>query len=260
MSREAGRSRESVRRGSCACARVTLLLVACALATPRATAAQNDGTTIRWWHPLAVSAAGAFLVATDRATRDFVQDHRSPALDEVADIASHFHESNVVLVAGVGGMSLGLLTRRFRVAETGLQVMTSYGLASGMMIATKWAVGRSRPLTTPHDNTDMHWFGGGEESSFPSGAAAVSFSLATTLADAVDHPVASVLFYGGATLNAWSRVNSDRHWLSDVAVGAVYGITAAKLVNGRWRVFGLRPPTMGIAPDGRLIVGYELLR
>jgi membrane-associated phospholipid phosphatase len=42
----------------------------------------------------------------------------------------------------------------------------------------------------------------------------------------------------------WSRVNDNRHWLSDVAAGAVLGIASAKVVNGRWRIFNLRPPNV----------------
>ena len=126
-----------------------------------------------------------------------------------------------------------------------------------MMIGTKWAFGRSRPSGTPDDPTDFDWFDGGENSAFPSGSAAVVFSLATTVADAVDRRPVSVLLYTGATLNAWARLNSDRHWLSDVALGALYGVTAAKLVNGEWTVFGLELPAMWT--DGRSAgLGYTL--
>ena len=61
-----------------------------------------------------------------------------------------------------------------------------------------------------------------------------------------------------ATLNAWARLYEDRHWFSDVALGALYGITAAKIVNGRWRVFGWKPPTVGIATDGGVRLGYNI--
>ncbi|MDH3208691.1 MAG: phosphatase PAP2 family protein, partial [Gemmatimonadota bacterium] len=84
---------------------------------------------------------------------------------------------------------------------------------------------------------------------YPSGSAAVVFSLATTVADAVDRLPVTVVLYSGATLNAWARLNSDRHWLSDVALGALYGVTAAKLVNGEWTVFGIELPSLWT--DGR---------
>jgi hypothetical protein len=75
------------------------------------------------------------------------------------------------------------------------------------------------------------------------------FSLATTLADAIDRLPVSIALYSGATLNAWARLNANRHWLSDVALGALFGITTAKLVNGEWTVFGLELPS--VWTDGR---------
>jgi len=213
---------------------------------------------IAWWEPIVVAAGIAATFLLDQPIHDYVQDHQSATLDDVAKVAGYFHEPEVTLVAATGAMGLGLLARQMTVAQTGLQILASYGLASGMMLTTKWVFGRSRPSDTPDDNTNFDWFNGSDESAFPSGAAAVTFSLATTVADAVDHPVATVVLYAGATLNAWSRVYKDRHWFSDVALGAVYGIASAKLVNGHWRIFGFRPPTVGIDAAGRMTIATGL--
>jgi len=214
----------------------------------------RDYHAIAWWEPLMVSAGIAAICLLDQPIHDYAQDNQSSTLDDVAKVAGYFHEPEVTLVAATGAMGLGLIARQMTIAQTGVQILVSYGLASGMMITTKWAFGRSRPSETPDDNTDFDWFDGSDESAFPSGASTVTFSLATTLADAVDHPVATVLLYAGATLNASSRIYKDRHWFSDVALGAVYGITSAKLVNGHWRIFGFRPPTIGIDGDGRMTI------
>jgi membrane-associated phospholipid phosphatase len=236
-----------------------LLALLVVLLVPRPAAAQDRGyTRLMWWHPLVASAGIALTFLLDQPVHDFWQDHQDSTLNDVADVAKRFHEPEVTIVAGTGAMGLGLLFRQWTVAQTGLQILTSYGLASGMMIATKWAFGRSRPSATPDDNTAFDWFKGGGNSSFPSGAAAVTFSLATTLADAVDHPAVTVVLYTGATLNSWARVYANRHWFSDVATGALVGITAAKLVDGHWRIFGFRPPTVGIDGRGRTMVGYQV--
>jgi membrane-associated phospholipid phosphatase len=227
-------------------------------APPRLAAQERDYTSLRWWHPLAAAGGVAALFLVDEPIRDFVQDHRSGILDDVGSVAAKFHEPEVFLVGSVGAMSLGLVARQPKLAQTGVQILSAYGLASGMMIGAKWAAGRSRPSDTPDNNLAMDWFGGGQRASFPSGASTVVFSLAATVSDAVGDTRVTVLLYSAATLNAWSRVNSDRHWVSDVALGALFGVTAAKLVNGRWRVFGFRPPTVGIAPGGRLVVGYSV--
>jgi membrane-associated phospholipid phosphatase len=59
-----------------------------------------------------------------------------------------------------------------------------------------------------------------------------------------------VLLYTAATGTAFSRINDNRHWLSDTAMGAVLGIFTAKVVSGRWHIFGLRPPRFLVTPAG----------
>jgi membrane-associated phospholipid phosphatase len=74
--------------------------------------------------------------------------------------------------------------------------------------------------------------------------------LATSLSDDIHRPWASVGLYGLATAVAWSRINDNRHWLTDVTAGALVGITSAKLASGRWRIFHLRPPSILVGPAG----------
>jgi hypothetical protein len=236
---------------------VVVGVLLCGAAAP-SVAQDRRYVSLEWWHPLVASAGIAATFLLDQPIHDYMVDHQSTAATDVADVAKTFHEAEGTLAISGALMAGGLILRDMKIAQTGMQVLVSYGLTSGMMIATKWAFGRSRPSQTPDDNTGFDWFDGTENSAFPSGAAVVTFSLATTLADAIGHPAATVVLYTGATLNAWARVYADRHWFSDVALGALYGITAAKLVNGRWRVFGLRPPTAGIDEYGRARLGFDL--
>jgi membrane-associated phospholipid phosphatase len=228
------------------------------VAAPIRLAAQDRGyLSLKWWHPLVASAGIAATYLLDQPVHDYWVDHQSATGTDIADVAKTFHEAEGTLAISGALMAGGLILREMKVAQTGMQVLVSYGLVSGMMIATKWAFGRSRPNTTPDDNTRFDWFNGGENSSFPSGAGVVTFSLATVLADAIGHPAATVVLYAGATLNGWARIYADRHWFSDITLAALFGITSAKLVNGRWRVFGLRPPTAGVDEYGRATLGFR---
>lgn len=240
--------------------RLTLIdLLLAATIVPSTASAQSARTfsTIQWWHPLAATVSVAALFLIDDAVQQTVQEVRSDATDDLGDFGARFKEPEVFYVAAGGALALGLATQNARVTRTGFHILAAYGLSSVMLIGTKWVFGRSRPSSTPGDVTDFDWFGGGENTSFPSGSAVVVFSLATTVADAVDRTPVSILLYSGAVLNSWARLNADRHWLSDVALGALYGITAAKLVNGRWRVFGLTPPEIWIGREGASL-GYQL--
>lgn len=227
---------------------------------PRAAPAQQEEQyfALQWWHPLAAGAGIALLFTVDKPIHEFWQNHQSETLDDIANVAKKFKEPVVFAVSSVGAMSLGLMIGEPVVAQTGLQILGAYGVASGMMIATKWAFGRSRPSDTPDDHLNFDWFNGDENTAFPSGSSAVVFSLAATVSDAVGNTWVSVGLYSGAVVNAWSRVYGERHWFSDVALGALYGVTAAKVINGRWRIFGWRPPTVIVGSDGQANLLYSV--
>ena len=42
----------------------------------------------------------------------------------------------------------------------------------------------------------------------------------------------------------------NHHWLSDVVGAAVLGTTVAKVVDGKWRIFGLTSPRFLTGPRG----------
>ena len=69
-------------------------------------------------------------------------------------------------------------------------------------------------------------------SSFVSGHAAYSFSVAAVFASAYDgNPFVAPLAYGLAGLSAWSRINDDKHWFTDILVGGAMGVVLGKLVH-----------------------------
>jgi membrane-associated phospholipid phosphatase len=60
-----------------------------------------------------------------------------------------------------------------------------------------------------------------------------------------------VALYTFASGTAWSRLNDNRHWPSDVVAGAMLGFTVSKMMSNRWEVLGIRPPAFLTEPaDG----------
>ncbi|PQV64760.1 PAP2 superfamily protein [Abditibacterium utsteinense] len=76
-------------------------------------------------------------------------------------------------------------------------------------------------------------------SSFPSGHASAAFTVATMQAHY--HPKQALLWYGGATIIAASRVQLERHYWHDVIAGAALGYFSAQFELKSPRGLILRP-------------------
>ena len=251
----------------CRCARVStmVLVTGCGLVLPASLAAQtlepiapaDAGRTpgaVQWWHGALFVGGVSTLMLLDNAVRTGSQSVRGADGDRLAATVRRFGQPEVYATATLGLLAAGLVTGDPKVTGTGKHLGASLALAAGLMGGTKLLMGRARPDDPIHDGDDFGLFSG--RGSLPSGHTAMAFALATSLADDIDRPWATVGLYTAAGAVGWSRINDNRHWLSDVAAGAVVGIVSAKFASGRWTVFGLRAPSVITGPQG-LGVGWQ---
>jgi len=106
-------------------------------------------------------------------------------------------------------------------------------IAEALTYLTKWSFGRERPYFSGTDDSDEFKFGRGLKgerySSFPSGHASGAFAAAAAGVTEISSrwPKATIfaapVLYGGAVMVAWARLQSNKHWLSDVFMGAGMG-------------------------------------
>jgi membrane-associated phospholipid phosphatase len=175
----------------------------------------------------------------------WVQDQRSANSDRIARIFHNGGEPAVVFGVPAGIFVAGVVSGKPELRRSGGRVFASVvtaGITTGML---KEITGRFRPV----DTTDQYVFRPfTNHDAFPSGHATMAFALATSLSAEIHRPWATALLYAGATGTAWSRLNDHRHWLSDVLAGATVGVTAANVIEGRWRIFGLGAPRFLVDP------------
>ena len=182
----------------------------------------------RWWEAVIVVWTIGAATLADRGLNGWIQSHRSQSGDDVARVFKYGGEPVVtfgipgsMLAAGVVGGSPALRRRGGRVL---LSVVTA-GLTTA---AIKKVTGRLRPA----ESTDPFLFKPfSSHDAFPSGHATMAFALATSLSEEIHNRWASAALYTFATGTAWSRMNDERHWFSDVLAGAAVGFTAAKIVE-----------------------------
>ena len=203
--------------------------------------------SIRWWHIAIAAGAIGTVSVIDRGVDTWIQDHRSAGSDDVARVFKHGGQPEVTFAVPGALIAAGLISGRKGVTHSGVRVLASVVLAGVTTGGGKVVFGRLRPV----ESTSQYVFRPfSHHDSFPSGHATMAFALATSLADEIHRPWASVVLFAGATGTAWSRLNDQRHWLSDVLAGATVGITAASFVEGRWRFFGLGPPRFLVGSNG----------
>jgi opacity protein-like surface antigen len=95
----------------------------------------------------------------------------------------------------------------------------------------KYATGRQRPNETTDPNK---WFSGGD--SFASLHASAAFAIGTVFAESGDDKyrwLRRFVGYGVAGVTAYSRVEHNAHWTSDVLAGAALGLSTANFTMHR---------------------------
>lgn len=192
--------------------------------------------------PLVVlTAATAFLIAGDENIRDGVKgfaDDR-PWIGDAASAVTTMGGPGAWATAGAF-YGAGLLFKDERARETGILAASAMLQTFLVGNAVKGLTGRQRPF---YADGEDHWSGPiglvkrydpdtqGKYVSFPSGHTSTAFALATVIAlQYRDEPWVPVLAYTVAGSVGLSRMALDRHWASDVLVGAVLGHAIARLV------------------------------
>lgn len=229
---------------------VLVVLLGCSLA-PKAALAQQPAQSVshlRWWHGLAALGGYAILVQVDDGIQRFVRDNRSATSDDVSKFIRQMGQPEIYATVGLGVLGAGLVTGDRETRDAGIRISSSLAMAGVVVTVAKFVAGRSRPSRKNSEAEDFKPFSG--NTSAPSGHSAMAFALAASLGEEIHNPWVSAGLYTLAAGTAWSRVNDNVHWFSDVAAGAALGIVSAKFMNGKLTIFGIKPPRLRPSTSG----------
>lgn len=221
------------------------LFLALALVSPAPPlAAQQRDTTREARAPLFTTddlyVAGGFALATlalaplDKVFARELRDSTIQANRFFKDAATGVEAIARPGSAIIGGSlwAVGRLTGNRRMADLGLHGVEAIALSEVLTRGIKGLAGRARPAVNSNHPTDFdlgRGFGDKEHQSFPSGHTSAAFAAAAVVAHETAEwwPrwkwVIGPAMYGGAGLVGLSRMYNNRHWASDVAVGAAIG-------------------------------------
>lgn len=207
---------------------------------------------MRWegrdWLKLA-GFAGLTATATllDGPVNDWMQSNRSDGLDQVTKYGLEPLGNYYALAAMGMFYSYGLLADNPRSRSTGLMMAESFVVSGVLVRIPKYLAGRVRPdawdSRGPHD-----WQGPFNGTSFPSGHTTSAFAVASVVAwQYRDTPWVPLTAYTLATLAGLSRIYDNRHWVSDVVAGAIFGTVSGRFISRRNedRQLSLQPTALG---------------
>ena len=128
--------------------------------------------------------------------------------------------AGLAAAAGLSGTAYlwGRITKNERLRETGVLATEAMIDVLAPQYAIQYSTGRLTPMQSHYQNV---FFQGG--TSFPSNHAALTWAFASVVAREYPNPFAQIAAYGLATGVSLARVESSRHFLSDVFVGGLIG-------------------------------------
>ena len=137
------------------------------------------------------------------------------------------------LIIGTSMYAVGRLTREEHLAALGLHGTEALIVGEAIGGVIKGVIGRQRPYVKPQNSHSfgfLRGFGGGDPfRSFPSGHTLAAFAAAAAVTSETSgwwpdtRWVIGPVLFTGATLTGASRMYDNRHWASDVVVGAGIG-------------------------------------
>ena len=208
---------------------------------------------------LAVAGAVGITYAFDYNIRDKVQGlKRNSTLNDVTDFSSNVVGNPLVhigIAAAVYGGGIYADSALWK--ETGLMLGEAALLADSGSLILKQGVGRGRPDVTRDKNNFKPFQFKTDYDSFPSMHTSSAFAMAAILSSTSESIYTKLLYYSAATFVGFSRIYQNKHWASDVLMGAALGELCGRVVinhHVQRNSYALVPT----AADG--LVGLALLK
>ena len=206
-----------------------------------------------------IIAGGTLLYIYDDEILKWIQRAPGQGKDRLSKYVLEPWGSGLYPAFLLGGYYIyGLAADNLRARQVALGGVQAFIMTSIATQVIKHITHRHRPNQDDPSNPRL-WegpFTGWEYSAFPSGHTSAAFALATLFSSIYrDRLWVSFLSYGLATGVAWSRMYDNKHWPSDVFIGAALGFAIGKTVYHVMQ--GQTNLTLGISRYGGVSLVYH---
>lgn len=180
---------------------------------------------------LGVAGAIGLTYAYDGDIRDKLAGTHSRSLGKLTDAGELI--GNPYLHLGVAALVYGggLAVDSPKWKETGEMLGEALILADAATLLIKEGTGRGRPVATARKDDFRPFQFKNDYDSFPSMHTASSFALASVLTHSSESVPVALVSYSAAAFVGFSRMYQNKHWASDVLLGAAIGELAGRVVT-----------------------------
>lgn len=216
-----------------------------------------------WKHVGELVLLTTALSFADKPTSRFavkLNDNNKPLSSTSSYVTRFGGRYEVYTLAGLA--AYGYMFNNKKLKTTTLLATQAYITAGLVETGLKFLTGRQRPgyvdpITKQNASTyhgPFYQFSkdangnkrdGASYSSFPSGHTTVAFAAATVFAmEYIDKPIVPIIAYSAATLIGFSRLTENKHWPTDVLIGAALGfLSGRQVVNNYHRYANIKSPS-----------------
>jgi membrane-associated phospholipid phosphatase len=167
------------------------------------------------WDGLFLAGTGA-LIATDRHASGVLQGNHVNVSRNISNVGLY----GTSAAAGVFWLS-GLATHNEHTRETGTLSAEAFANTVPVYVGLQLVTGRDRP--NQGSGNGRFWRNNALNSSFPSGHALFTWSMASVIAHEYPRPWVKWLVYTTSTAVSVTRFSSREHFPSEVVVGSAIG-------------------------------------
>ena len=186
------------------------------------------------WSMLGAVSTASVLANTsiDQSVANWYQQRvRNSSTDSTAKVFKNFGEGGYMIPAAISLWAVGEIfpdqPLTGTVGDYGERVTRAYLVGGPPMLFMQYLLGSPRPS----DNLSSTWQPFSGHATGVSGHAFISSVAFITAADMSDNIFLKGALYVGSTITAWSRVNDNAHYLSQVVMGWSMGYLAVQAVD-----------------------------
>jgi membrane-associated phospholipid phosphatase len=185
----------------------------------------------QWKHFGGTVAGTALLYLIDDNTSKLISDQRDKIPQRVRDYGTFYGGPGNNLILSGAIYTTGLVLKREKLRRAGV-LMVSSGMAAGLLQqATKFLVGRARPVADLGKDTFKPFSNKRNFHSFFSGHTALAFSTAYAASKQFKSKWIKGIIIAVGAVPGISRVWDKQHWLSDFAFSVAVSIATVECID-----------------------------